>query len=58
MRTMLKSKSWLLVTALVALALVVSACSVGVPAPAPAPAPAPEQPPQETPVLTLSLIHI
>lgn len=48
MRTKLKSKSWLLVTALVALALVVSACSVGVPAPAPAP----EQPPQETPVPT------
>ena len=51
MRTMLKSKTWLLVTALVALALVVSACSAGVPAPAPAPVPAPEQPPQETPVL-------
>ena len=51
MRTMLKSKSWLLVTALVALALVVSACSAGVPAPAPAPVPAPEQPPQETPAL-------
>ena len=50
MRTMLKSKSWLLVTALVALALVVSACSAGVPAPAPAPVPSPEQPPQETPV--------
>ena len=33
MRTMLKSKSWLLVTTLVALTLVVSACSVGVPAP-------------------------
>lgn len=51
MRTKLKSKTWLLVTALVALALVVSACSAGVPAPAPAPVPAPEQPPQETPVL-------
>ena len=50
MRTMLKSKSWLLVTALVALALVVSACSAGVPAPALAPVPSPEQPPQETPV--------
>ena len=51
MRTMLKSKTWLLVTALVALALVVSACSAGVPAPAPAPVPAPEQPPQEPPVV-------